>query len=73
MKDQTRNTFHTVERIPAPSGIPCDAILRKSRMFITFFDIYISINKNKTIQIKSIYTYKHVNIFQREREKEEKG
>jgi len=31
-------TFQTVERIPAPSGIPWEAILLNSPIFITFFD-----------------------------------
>lgn len=34
------HTFQTVERIPAPSGIPCAAILLNSRIFTTFFDSY---------------------------------
>lgn len=37
----TVDTFHTVLRMPAPSGIPCDASLRNSLILITFFEICI--------------------------------
>ena len=65
MKDQTRNT-HLPHRGTNPSAIRYP-LRRKSPQVphVYHFLRYLHfINKNKIIQIKSIYTYKHMNIFQ---------
>jgi len=59
-------TFHTVERIPAASGIPWHARLRNSLISTTFFDNWTKSNHHRiNTRVKHINQHKFIVILQK--------